>query len=135
MKLSNLISTALVAASLLSIAPSANASEGQHLIQLAKKHNPCVTAILVKSATDALVKNNQISASDEMAVDTEYLYGKFCTGNAGMNLNWERIGNVVNREALRTNGVGRAIKGLTELHNQAAKNGYVLVGDYLESIL
>lgn len=135
MKLSNLISTALIATSLLSIAPSANASEGQHLIQLAKKHNPCVTAIIVKSATNVLVENGRISADNEMVVDTEYLYGKFCAGNAARHLNFESIGNIANREAFRTDAVDRAIQGLTDLHNQAAKNGYVLVGDYLESIL
>lgn len=135
MKLSNLISTALVATSLLLIAPSANASEGQHLIQLARKNSPCATAIVVKTATGALVENKEISANDEMVVDTEYLYAKYCTGNAARHLNFENISNAAVREISRTNGVGRAIEGLNDLHNDAVKNGYELIGDYLESIL
>lgn len=135
MKLSNLISAVLIATSILSIAPSANASEGQHLIKLAKKHNPCVTAMIVKTATGVLIENNKISADDEMVVDTEHLYYKYCTGNAATHIDFTEITKIVIREASRTNSVERTIDGLNELHNESVKNGYVLIGDYLESIL
>ena len=126
MKLSSLISTALVAASLLSIAPLANASEGQHLIKLAQRHNPCTMATLVKVKVHSLVVNDGLPESSLIVQESDSLYDYSCS--AGTYSATE----VVEGELKRSNSTDRVIKGFVELKALADKGGYATVRDYLK---